>query len=82
MRHCECGRQLEKWCDYCSECGYVNRQISHDIAQHNYLNSKHGKSKVAEYESSERRKQLNRIKMTTDKRREYKRKLYRESVTI
>jgi hypothetical protein len=35
-RKCECGRELEKYCDYCSECSYVRRQIKLDGYRHTY----------------------------------------------
>ena len=35
-RKCECGRDLDKYCDYCSECSAVRREINLDIYRHNY----------------------------------------------
>lgn len=35
-RYCECGRELEKYQHYCSECGYIRQQISINSACHSY----------------------------------------------
>jgi hypothetical protein len=38
-RYCECGRELERYQHFCSECAYVRRQITMDYAQHKYLSN-------------------------------------------
>ena len=35
-RKCECGRELDKKCQVCSECSAVNRSLNQDIYRHNY----------------------------------------------
>lgn len=82
MKCIDCGRETEKKCRYCSECGYITRQLSHDIARHNYLNSDHGKKKNDEYFKSDRHKELRKKYINTDERRAYKRELYKKSKEV
>lgn len=36
-RYCECGRELERYQHYCSECANINRQHSLVVGQYKYL---------------------------------------------
>ena len=45
MRHCSCGRQLDRYQHVCSEC----RQSNIDIAQDIYNASKEHKKRALEY---------------------------------
>ena len=52
MRYCECGRELEKHCTYCSECSYINETISKDI----YATTEAGKASRARADKKWREK--------------------------
>ncbi len=73
MRYCECGRELDKWQKFCSECSYIKNQIAVDCAVHTYRQTEKYYDSLAK--SNEKRKEngyfaeYNR----TEKRRAYQR---------
>lgn len=50
LRHCECGRELEKYQHYCSECAHIRRQISYDKCMADSERSKKHIARVREWQ--------------------------------
>ena len=50
MRECpDCGRELDKWQHFCSECAQVRRDITNIICGHNYEQKPERIKSKAEY---------------------------------
>ncbi len=56
MRYCECGRELERYQHYCSECAYHRREITNDYCRNMHeLKPERIKSKI-EYQKQYKEK--------------------------
>ena len=63
-RYCTCGRELEKYKTYCSECAQINIDLSNSIHNHNQQESGYKREYMREYMRRERSEKIriNKIK--------------------
>ena len=56
-RTCECGREMDKYCDWCSECSEARRYLNQAIYRHNYRNNNPEKHLAQMAEQNAKRKE-------------------------
>lgn len=57
-RYCTCGRELEKYKTYCSECAQINIDLSNSIHNHNQQESGYKREYMREYMRRERSEKI------------------------